>query len=150
MSEFPPDARLADALRSLPAPALPADFDERVLAALRVPAPWWRRVWQQAQPLVLGTSCSLALTLLLLHLTLSAPAAPMLPAAPANLAAAPSAPMPPLDVLLDRPNLCAGSLASAWTSPPAPNNGGVGTGNVGGRPKPRRHAEIGRRAVLLA
>ena len=81
MSDTPPQnfgpPTLADALRSLPVPAPSADFDARVLAALRVPRPWWRRVWQPIQPLLLGASGSLAVTLLLLHFTLSGP-----PAAP--------------------------------------------------------------------
>jgi hypothetical protein len=153
----PEDTMLRDALRSLPVPAPSQDFDDRVLAALRVPAPWWQRlswrgIWQPVQPLLLGTSCSLGLTLLLLHLTLSAPqAAPLpAPAAVSSLAAVPSAPLPSVDALLAQPNLCAGSLSAAWNSPPAPNNEGAGTGNASGRPEPRRRAEAYRCPALVA
>lgn len=149
------DAGLRDALRSLPVPAPSADFDARVLAALNAPHPWWqhlswRRIWQPVQPLLLGTSCSLGLTLLLLHLTLSAPlAAPALsPPALTNLAAAPAAPMPPLDVLLDRPNLRAGSLA-AWNSAPAAEDAEEPQ-KAPRRPEPHRRAEIYRRPALVA
>lgn len=147
----PEDAKLRDALRSLPVPAASADFDARVLAALRVPAPWWQRltwrgIWQPVQPLLLGTSCSLGLTLLLLHLTLSAPlAVPALsPPALTNLAAAP---LPPLDALLDRPNLRAGSLA-AWNSASAAD--AEGPQKAPRKPEPRRRAEIYRRSALVA
>ena len=144
-------ANLRDALCCLPVPAPSADFDERVLAALRVPLPWWQRltwrgVWQPAQPLLLGTSCSLGLTLLLLHLTLSSPiSAPPLPAV--QNAAAPAAPLPPLDALLDRPNLRAGSLA-AWSNVPAAEEAEPGI--VSRHPEPRRRAEVYRRPALVA
>ena len=122
MSNTPPlfgPPTLADALRSLPVPPLSADFDNRVLTALRVPVPWWRRFWQPAQPLLLGASGSLALTLLLLHFTLSGPptAPSPTPASVQNLAAASSSgSLPSVDALLDRPGLCAGSLAPPGTA----------------------------------
>jgi len=158
MSNPNPNApRLADALRSLPVPAPSADFDDRVLAALRVPEPWWkrlswRRVWQPVQPLLLGTSCSLGLTLLLLHLTLSVPQSIPAPAPTAltNLAAAPPVPMPSLDALLDRPNLCAGSLAAAWNSAPATGTEEAAPEKAPRRPELRRRAEVSRRPALVA
>ena len=133
---------LAEALRSLPVLAPSPDFDNRVLSALRVPLPWWRRLWQPAQPLLLGASGSCGLTLLLLRLTLSAPqTVPPLPFSVPIVASAP-APLPSVDVLLDRPGLCAGSLA-AWNSAPivepAPR-----------RPEPRRRAEVTQRSTLIA
>ncbi len=148
----PEDAALRDALRSLPVPPPSADFDDRVLAALNAPRPWrqrlsWRRVWQPVQPLLLGTSCSLGLTLLLLHLMLSAPLAVPAPPALTNLAAAPSTPLPPLDALLDRPNLRAGSLA-AWNSAPAVE--AEEPQKAPRKPEPRRRAEVYSRPALVA
>jgi len=148
----PKDARLRDALRSLPVPVPSGDFDARVLAALTAPRPWWRRlswrrVWQPVQPLLLGTSCSLGLTLLLLHFTLSAPQAVPAPAPLTSLAAAPSVPMPPLDALLDRPNLRAGSLA-AWNSALAAD--ADEPEKAPRKPEPRRRAEVYRRPALVA
>ena len=158
-SFLPEDARLANALRSLPVPTPSASFDDRVLAALRVPVPWWKRLsWrsvrQTAQPLFLSASCSLAVTLLALHLTLSSPVSapsPPAPAAVSSLAAAPPAPLPSVDALLDRPNLCAGSLA-AWNSPLTPSDGGTGEGQEKApqKPEPRRRAEVYRRPTLVA
>ena len=140
---------LGEALRSLPVPLPSADFDDRVLAALRRPTPWWRRLWQPAQPLLLGASGSLAVTLLLLHFTLNSPLSPpsQTPVSVQNLAAAPPASLPSVDALLDRPGLCAGSLTAAWNSPilpepvaePAPR-----------KPEPRRRAEVDRRVTLTA
>ncbi len=156
MSNTPPlnsgPPTLADALRSLPAPPLPADFDARVLAALRVPVPWWQRlswrsVWQTAQPLLLGTSCSLGLTLLLLHLTLSGSLPAPAPPAASPLASAPSTPLPPLDALLDQPNLRAGSLA-AWNSAAAVED--EEPQKAPRKPEPRRRAEVYRRPALVA
>ncbi len=150
----PEDAALRDALRSLPVPPPSADFDDRVLAALTAPRPWrqrlsWRRVWQPVQPLLLGTSCSLGLTLLLLHITLSAPLAVPVSSPPAltNLAGASLVPLPPLDALLDRPNLRAGSLA-AWNSAPAAD--AEEPQKAPRRPEPRRRAEVYRRVALVA
>jgi hypothetical protein len=150
-NDFPADLKLAEALRSLPVPELSADFDDCILAALRVPVPWWRRVWQPLQPLLLGTSCSLMLTLLLLHLTLSAPvSAPAFsPAALPNLAVNPR-PMPPLDALLDRPNLCAGSLAAAWNSSPVSDEEEARPEKAYRRPEPRRRAAVSCRSSLMA
>ena len=143
----PEDARLADALRCLPVPPPSADFDDRVLAALRVSVPWWRRLWQPAQPLLLGASGSLAMTLLLLHLTLSGPLPSPAPLAASPLASAPSTPLPPLDALLDRPNLCAGSFA-AWTAAlPAET---AAPEEAPHKPEPRRRAEVYRRPALVA
>lgn len=145
-SPLPPP--LADALRSLPVPPPPADFDDRVLAALRVPIPWWRCFWQPAQPLLLGASGSLAVTLLLLHFTLSGPpmAPTLAPASMQNLAAAPPASLPSVDALLDRPGLCAGSLTAPWNSPllpePAPEQ-------PPRKPEPRRRAEVPRQITLI-
>ena len=149
MSDYSRDLELSEALRGLPTPEPSADFDDCVLAALHVPVPWWRRLWQPAKPLLLGTSCSLGVTLLLLHLTLSAPvSAPAFSPTTLPLSAAASKPMPPLDALLDRPNLCAGSLAAAWNSAPATSNHGAG--NADGRPEPRRRAEVSRHPSLAA
>ena len=140
---------LADALRSLPVPPPAADFDVRVLAALRVPVPWWRRLWQPIQPLLLGASGSLAVTLLLLHFTLSGPQTAPTPAPVSvqNLAAAPPASLPSVDALLDRPGLCAGSLTAAWPSP-LPSEPALEP--LPRKPEPRRHAEVIRQATLTA
>ncbi len=136
---------LADALRSLPVPVPSADFDDRVLTALHRPAPWWQRLWQPAQPLLLGASGSLAVTLLLLHFTLSGPptAPSPAPVSVQNLADAPPASLPSVDALLDRPGLCAGSLSAAWNSPLLPEQ-------APRKPMPRRRAEVSRRVTLTA
>ena len=139
---------LADALRSLPVPPPSADFDARVLAALCVPIPWWRRFWQPAQPLLFGASGSLVVTLLLLHFTLTGPPTAPSPVSVQNLAAAPSSSsLPSVDALLDRPGLCAGSLTAAWNSPllpePAPEQSPR-------KPEPRRRAEAIRQTTLIA
>jgi len=135
------DRVLRDGLGALPVPDPSPDFDARVLLALRAPTPWWQRLWQPARPLLLGASCSLAVTLVLLHWTLSAPtAAPFPSAAPPGLAATPAR-APSLDAVLDRSDLRAGSLAAVWTAPlPAPPDS---------RPQPPRHAQAGRRACLV-
>ena len=151
MSNIPPfhpsPPTLADALRSLPPPPLPADFDARVLAALRVPVPWWRRLWQPIQPLLLGASGSLAVTLLLLHFTLSSPPAAPMPASRSvqNLAATPPTSLPSVDALLDRPGLCAGSLTAAWNSPLPPE---PEPAQAPRKPEPRRRAEVIRQTTL--
>ncbi len=135
--DFPLHQALRDGLHALPVPPVAADFDARVLLALRAPTPWW----QPARPLLLGASCSLSITLVLLHWTLSVPvAAPFSHDAPPALAAAPAR-APSLDALLDRPDLRAGSLAAAWAAPPPtpPDR----------RPPPPRHAQAGRRACLV-
>ena len=152
MTDLPDDLDAAQALRDdlhgLPVAAVSPDFDARVLAALHLPRPWgktrwerfrehfWEHFWEPARPLLLGASCSLAVTLLALHWTLSGPVSAPRPPAPSEQAVAPPAvPAPSLDALLDRPDLRAGSLA-AWTPPaPAP----------GRRPAPPRHAQAGRR-----
>lgn len=128
-------------LRALPVPELSPDFDACVLAALRVPQPWWRRLWEPARPLLLGTSCSLVVTLLALHWTLSAPVAAPISQTFSPALAATSRPAPSLDALLDRPNLSAGSLAAIWNSPPiAPPDR---------RPEPRRRAQAWQRTCLI-
>lgn len=147
MSKTPPT--LAEALRSLPAPALSPDFDARVLAALRVPVPWWRRLWQPVQPLLIGASGSLAVTLLLLHFTLSGPPTvpTPTPVSVQNLAAAPPASLPSVDTLLDRPGLCAGSLTAAWPSSLLPE---PASEQAPRKPEPRRRAEVVRRVTFTA
>ncbi|MGI4787586.1 MAG: hypothetical protein ACRYFS_01905 [Janthinobacterium lividum] len=158
MSEFPPDIHfpedtdsiLTEALRSLPIPVPSADFDDRILTALTVPLPWWRRVWEPVQPLLLGASCSLALTLLLLHFSLSGPpSAPRPPSAALSNLATAHTPMPSLDALLDRPNLCAGSLAEAWNSAASAANERTEPQPAAQRPEPRRRAEVSRRLTLI-
>jgi len=145
MSNPPPT--LAEALRSLPVPPVSAGFDARVLAALEAPVPLWHRLWQTTQPLLLGASGSLAVTLVLLHVTLSAPTtAPSPdPIRVQTYAAAPlpSSALPSVDALLDKPGLCAGSLAAAWSSP-AP------TEQTPRKPEPRRRADISQRGTLIA
>jgi hypothetical protein len=138
------DRALRDGLRALPVPEASPDFDARVLLALRAPQPWWRRLWQPARPLLLGASCSLAVTLVLLHWTLSAPTAaprpPILGESERPVAAPARAPS--LDAVLDRPDLRAGSLAAVLSAPlPAPPDR---------RPDPPRHAQVGRRVALVA
>ncbi len=150
LDDFALGSALRDGLQALPVPDLGTDFDARILDALRAPGPWWRRVWAPARPLLLGASCSLSVTLILLHWTLTAPVtAPFPAAASAALAAAPSCP-PSLDRLLDRPNLRAGSLAAVWGSPLTPNSGGTGENPPDRRPEPPRHARAGRRPRCLA
>ena len=134
------DDVLRETLRALSVPEPSPDFDARVLAGLRESRPWWHRLWEPARPLLAGASFSLAITLALLHWTLTAPvAAPPQAAAVSNVAARP---LPPLDALLDRPNLSAGSLAQAWTDAPPempPDR----------RPAPRRHAQLPPRVTLI-
>ena len=136
------ETALREGLHAQTLPAVSPDFDARVLAALRVSSPWWQRLWQPAQPLLVGASFSLIVTLLCLHWSLSAPIAPNLAPSPPLLAARPA---PSLDALLDRPNLTAGALAAAWNEPPAP------TPPAGRPPEPRRHAQtFSYRQVLTA
>ena len=136
---------LRDGLHALPVPAVAPDFDARVLAALRAPTPWWRRVWEPARPLLLGASCSLSVTLVLLHWTLTAPAPRPHPNKTSILGGQEQEsvqsrePARTLDRLLDRPGLRAGSLAAAWAAPPLPDR----------RPAPPRHAQAGCRACLV-
>ena len=141
MDDFSLDSALRDSLRALPVPEPSPEFDSRVLAALSTPPSQWLRFWEPARPLLLGVSCSLAVTLFALHWTLSAPLTVPLPStAPPALASAPH-PMPSLDALLDRPNLSAGCLADVWAAPPpAPPNR---------RPEPPRHAQMGRPMCLI-
>ena len=141
---------LRDGLHALPVPSIAPDFDARVLDALRAPLPWWRRVWEPARPLLLGASCSLSVTLVLLHWTLAAPRPPILAqlhptggheqeSVQAGVQSRGRAPS--LDRLLDRPDLRAGSLAAAWaTRPPDPPDR---------RPTPPRHALAGHCACLV-
>ena len=153
MRELPDDFDLGSALRdglhTLPVPLVAPDFDARVLDALRAPLPWWRRVWEPARPLLLGASCSLSVTLVLLHWTLTAPAPRPHPNKTSILGgheqeqvqARRPVRAPSLDRLLDRPDLRAGSLAAAWTTFPAPP--------PDRHPAPPRHAQAGRRACLV-
>ena len=150
MRELPDDFDLGSALRdglhTLPVPLVAPDFDARVLDALRAPLPWWRRAWEPARPLLLGASCSLSVTLVLLHWTLTAPAPRPHPNKTSILGGQEQEsvqsrePARTLDRLLDRPGLRAGSLAAAWAAPPLPDR----------RPAPPRHAQAGRRACLVA
>lgn len=132
---------LRDGLQALPVPPVAPDFDARVLRALRAPTSWWRRLWEPARPLLLGASCSLLVTLVLLHWTLTAPVGTPFPrTVPLALAAAPAR-ASSLDAMLDRPGLRAGSLAAVWAAPPpAPPDS---------RPQPPRHAQTGHRAPLI-
>ena len=146
-------AALRGGLRALPVPDVSPDFDARVLNALRAPIPWWQRLWEPARPLLLGASCSLSVTLVLLHWTLTAPAPrpPFQGGSERSQASAP-AHAPSLDRLLDRPDLRAGSLAAAWGGPLAPtavDGGGAGETPPDRRPEPTRHAQARRRAALI-
>lgn len=143
--ELQVDQALRNGLRALPVPEPSPDFDARILAALRAPTPWWRRWWEPARPLLLGASCSLAVTLLALHWSLSTPVTASRPAVPGEseraLATAPTR-TPSLDALLDRPNLSAGSL-SAWAArPPA-------MPSPDRRPAPKPRAQLLRKNVLF-
>ena len=112
---------LRDGLRALPVPEIGSDFDARVLAALRAPVPWWRHWWQPAKHLLLGASCSLSVTLVLLHWTLAAPRPPILGGAEGaggRVQASSPGRAPSVESLLDRPGLRAGSLAAAWAIAP--------------------------------
>ena len=138
------DEALRTSLRALSVPEVSAGFDDRILAALHQPMPWWQRLWQPARPLLAGASFSLLVTLIGLHWSLSAPLHPFPPelgaGGPPILAAHPA---PSLDALLDRPNLTAGSLAFVWNAPPAP------TPQPGTRPEPRRRASGFDRRTLI-
>jgi len=150
MSDIPDDLDLArslrDGLRALPVPEIGSDFDARVLDALRAPPPWWRQWWQPAKPLLLGASCSLSVTLVLLHWTLAAPhphpnKTPILwgpDEGGGRVQASGRGRTLSVESLLDRPGLRAGSLAAAWAIAPPPDR----------RPAPPRHAQSGRRAPL--
>ena len=110
MRELPDDFDLGSALRdglhALPVPLVAPDFDARVLAALHAPLPWWRRAWEPARPLLLGTSCSLSVTLVLLHWTLTAPASrPPILGGQEQESVQSREPARTLDRLLDRPGL---------------------------------------------
>ena len=138
---------LRDGLYALPVPDTAPAFDARVLDALRAPVLWWRRLWEPARPLLLGASCSLSVTLVLLHWSLTAPAPqptlikPPIMGGQERIQARGPARAPSLDRLLDRPDLRAGSLAAAWAAPPPPDRR---------PPEPVRHARAGRRAALIA
>lgn len=64
----PEDDALRQSLASLPVPELSGAFDERVLAELRRPAPWWTAFralisWRELRPLASGAACALVATL---------------------------------------------------------------------------------------
>jgi len=111
-AHFQADQSLRDGLRGLPVPSVSPAFDARLLNALCAPLPWWRLLWQQAQPVLWGASCSLALTLALLHWSLQTPLAPSV--VPAF---APSANTLAINRLLDRPDLSAGAMFTALREP---------------------------------
>jgi hypothetical protein len=128
------DKALRDGLNALPMPAPSPEFDARVLAALCASRPWWLRLWEPAKPLLLGASCSLVVTLLALHWTVTAPILVPLPPILGESERSRPEPgsAPSLDALLEQPHLSAGTLASVWTaSPPTPPSR---------RPEPHRHA----------
>ena len=144
VDDFSLDEALRDGLNTLPVSTPSPEFDARVLAALCAPPPWWLRLWEPAKPLLLGASCSLVVTLLALHWTLSAsvaaPQLPILGESARSLAAAPH-PTLSLDALLNQPHLSAGSLAAVWAAPvPTPPNR---------RPEPHRHAQGWQRPCLV-
>lgn len=56
--------RLRDGLRTQPEPSISEDFDERVLAALVRPEPWWRTLVASMRSAVPSAAGSLVLTLL--------------------------------------------------------------------------------------
>lgn len=115
VADFQIDQALRDGLRGLPVPPLSPDFDARILSALDAPRPWWRLWWQQAQPVLWGASCSLALTLLLLHWSLQTPFAP--PSISPQNAPSPARVLA-INRLLDCPNLSVASLSGfAWREP---------------------------------
>ena len=60
------DVAFRQGLYQLPVPEVASDFDARIHAALRRPAPWWRRLWTQARPVLSTAACSLLVTLVLL------------------------------------------------------------------------------------
>ncbi len=70
------DRALRRGLRSLPVPALSADFDARVRAALRRPTPWWQRLWTPVRPVLSMAACSCGVTLALLHWFTAIPLVP--------------------------------------------------------------------------
>lgn len=128
------DMALRDGLRRLPGPPVSADFDARVLAALACPPSPWEMVRTQVvstlRPLLCGTACSLAVTLLALFWTLHMPVAvPVLSDAPHAVR---PLDMAAVDDLLSRPKLGASSLAAwayqsavpitALSPPPAPSD----------------------------
>lgn len=112
----PAEHALRAGLYAQPVPNVSPDFNDRVLAALRRPAPWWQLWWQSARPVAISAAGSLCLTLVLLHWSLNAPLPPP-SRVPATSVASRSATMPSLDALLNRPNLCAASLEWDWNAP---------------------------------
>ena len=137
------DEALRAGLRAFSVPEVSAGFDDRILAALHQPLPWWQKLWQPARPLLAGASFSLLVTLIGLHWSLSAPLHPSPPELGAGGPILAAHPAPSLDALLDRPNLTAGSLAFVWNTPPAP------TPQPGARPEPRRRASGFDRRTLI-
>lgn len=153
MSEVPEETALhnalRDGLRALPFPETSPNFDDRVLIALRAPQPWWQRVCQPAKPLLLSASCSLAVMLLALHWTLSAPVSLAPPERGDGRQAAAPVHLPSLDALLDQPHLSAGSL-TLWDGLLAPHASGAGQpSSPDSRPEPHRRAQVLRRSVLV-
>lgn len=76
------DRLLRQGLHSLPVPEAAPDFDARVHAALRQPAPWHRTLWTRLRPVLSGMACSLLITLALLRCFSGA--LPAVPAAKQN------------------------------------------------------------------
>ncbi|HEX5322158.1 MAG TPA: hypothetical protein VFW40_00130, partial [Capsulimonadaceae bacterium] len=104
---------LREGLRAQPVPQTGADFDDRVLAALRN-RPWWQALWLSARPIVSTAACSMIAMLAILHFSLQPPAPafnphpatnPPLPTGRVGVA------MAALDKALDRPDLSFGTIS---------------------------------------
>lgn len=113
MSEQRSEERLEQALKagleSLSVPKASAAFDERVIAALRRPTPWWAGSWNMLRPALSGACVALLVTLSLVQLAQRMPVS--MTVSPGAVAAGPQ-----IDIqkMLERPGLSRLGLARAW------------------------------------
>jgi hypothetical protein len=110
--------RLDDALRALPVPSGGADFDERVLAALHAPRPWWLTLWVSLRPVLASAACSLCVMLALITWSAKAPVA-LEPVAPDVLHPAEAMEIGDPDRLHGRPPTRANLVAALLIAPNA-------------------------------
>lgn len=118
---------LGNALRRVRVPEPSADFDDRVIAALRARRTWWQALLLAARPVASAAACSLVVMLAALHWALPANSSSSQHPQPAPLSA-PVAPaqdtvtLAALNKALDRPDLRFGTidLLFAASTPPEP------------------------------